>query len=246
MFEQISLVIILNSVLLGVGLAMDAFSVSIVNGLNEPEMKPARMSIIAGCYALFQFAMPMIGWFLVHSLIGVFKGIEPFIPWIALILLILIGGKMIVESLRDIRESKKAKMAKMAKKGTKSMSEKAQVTPQPQMTSQPQENELSEAEEESEIIKTAKGKVTFAVLLLQGVATSIDALSVGLTIAEYNAVTALLSALIIAAVTFLICMVGLKIGKLVGNKLGVYAGILGGTILIGIGTEIFIKGIFFG
>ena len=79
MFEQISIILIFNSILLGVGLAMDAFSVSIVNGLNEPKMKPARMSIIAGCYAFFQFAMPMIGWFLVHSLIGVFRGIEIFV-----------------------------------------------------------------------------------------------------------------------------------------------------------------------
>ncbi len=245
MFEQITVVLICNSILLGVGLAMDAFSVSIVNGLNEPKMKPARMSIIAGCYAFFQFAMPMIGWFLVHSLIGVFKGIEPFIPWIALILLILIGGKMIVESLRDIRENKKAKMAK---KVTKSMSAKAQVTPQSFGDEEPQDSEqlLAVEESEPEKAKNTKGKVTFTVLLLQGVATSIDALSVGLTIAEYNAVTALLSALIIATVTFVICMIGLKIGKLVGNKLGVYAGILGGMILIGIGTEIFIKGIFFG
>ncbi len=212
MFEQISIILIFNSILLGVGLAMDAFSVSIVNGLNEPKMKPARMSIIAGCYAFFQFAMPMIGWFLVHSLIGVFRGIEPFIPWVALLLLLFIGGKMIIESIRDIRESRKEKKS---------------------------------INDTSDIQKKTKGKVTLAVLLIQGVATSIDALSVGLTIAEYNAFTAFLSALIIAFVTFIICMVGLKIGKLVGNKLGVYAGILGGTILIGIGIEIFVKGVFF-
>ena len=81
-------------------------------------------------------------------------------------------------------------------------------------------------------------------LLVQGVATSIDALSVGFTISEYGFFMAVICALIIAVVTFIICMAGLYIGKKVGTKLAGKANILGGVILIFIGIEIFITGVF--
>lgn len=88
-----------NSFLLGVGLAMDAFSVSMANGLHEPAMKKGRMSMIAGCYAFFQFLMPMIGWICVHTIVESFKAFDKFVPWIALILLVYIGGKMLIEGI---------------------------------------------------------------------------------------------------------------------------------------------------
>lgn len=187
-----------NSILLGVGLAMDAFSVSLANGLNEPKMKAGRMSLIAGVFAVFQAAMPMIGWTCVHTVVQYFSAFEKFIPWIALILLLYIGGKMLIEGIKgDDEENEEAK------------------------------------------------KLTFGALMIQGVATSIDALSVGFTIADYNFVMALVCALIIAAVTFGICIAGIIIGKKVGTKLAGKANILGGVILIGIGIEIFVKGVFF-
>lgn len=189
----------INSVLLGIGLAMDAFSVSLTNGLNEPKMKIGRMSFIAGVYAFFQFAMPMIGWLCVHTIVNIFSSFQKFIPWIALILLLYIGGKMLIEAI------------------------------------------LNKEEKTDEETK----KLTFAALILQGVATSIDALSVGFTIESYGAIMAFVASMIIAVVTFGICMGGLKIGKKVGTKLSNKAGILGGIILIGIGIEIFVKGIFF-
>ena len=96
-----SLVFFINSVLLGVGLAMDAFSVSLANGLEEPDMKKSRMCFMAGIYAFFQFAMPMIGWICVHTIVVYFKKFELFIPWIALILLLYIGGKMIWEAVHE-------------------------------------------------------------------------------------------------------------------------------------------------
>ena len=71
---------VLNSILLGVGLAMDAFSVSIANGLNEPGMSRKKTYGIAACYAFFQFAMPMIGWFCVHTIASYFKVFQKFIP----------------------------------------------------------------------------------------------------------------------------------------------------------------------
>lgn len=193
-----NLMFFVNSVLLGVGLAMDAFSVSMANGLNEPKMKAGRMSLIAGCYAFFQFAMPMIGWICVHTIVVYFQKFETFIPWIALILLLYIGGKMLIEGIKG-------------------------------------------DDEEEETDK----RLGFGTLIIQGVATSIDALSVGFTIADYGAVMALVASLIIAVVTFFICIGGLKIGKTVGTKLSNKAAVLGGVILIGIGIEIFVKGVFF-
>ena len=170
---------------------MDAFSVSIANCLANPRMSRAGMSGMALSYGLFQFIMPMAGWFCVHTIITVFEKFQPFIPWIAFILLLYIGGKMVIEGLRGEFEEGK--------------------------------------------------KLTFGILMIQSVATSIDALSVGFTIAEYKAAMALTASLIIAAVTFGICMGGAFIGKKVGSHLSGKASILGGSILIAIGLEILIK-----
>lgn len=193
-----NLMFFINSILLGVGLAMDAFSISVANGLKEPKMKGNRMSLIAGVYALFQFAMPMMGWFSVHTIVAYFQAFEKFIPWIALILLLYIGGKMLIEGIKG------------------------------------EENE-----------NPVNGQLSLFTLIVQGIATSIDALSVGFTIADYNSLMAFIASLIIAVVTFFICIGGLIIGKKVGTKLNTKASILGGLILIGIGIEIFVKGIFF-
>lgn len=188
----------IQSVLLGVGLAMDAFSVSLANGLNEPKMKAKRMCLIAGVFAFYQALMPLTGWFCVHNLVKFFTVFEKFIPWIALLLLAFIGGKMVLEGIRN-------------------------------------------KEEEAEESESGLG---FKLLMVQGIATSIDALSVGFTISEYGFIMALVSALIIAAVTFVICMAGIMIGKKFGTKLANKASVLGGVILIVIGLEIFITGLF--
>lgn len=185
-----------NSILLGLGLAMDAFSVSLANGLNEPYMKKTKMTGVAGMFALFQGLMPMIGWICVHTLLQYFQSFEKFIPWIALALLGFIGGKMLVEGIKN-------------------------------------------KDEEAE-----KVGVGFGALVVQGVATSIDALSVGFTIADYNLPNAVLAAAVIAVVTFGICLGGILIGRKVGTKLAGKAGIFGGSILIFIGLEIFISSFF--
>ena len=190
-----SFVFFLNSVLLGVGLAMDAFSVSMANGLHDPKMTKSVMVKIAGTFGLFQAAMPMIGWVCVHTIVELFASFERFIPWIALALLGYIGGKMLADGIRG-----------------------------------------EEAEEAAELSAGA--------LFMQGVATSIDALSVGFTISEYGWLMALTAAIIIAVVTFFLCMAGLRIGKRFGTQLSGKANILGGVILIGIGLEIFITGVF--
>ena len=186
----------INSFFLGAGLAMDAFSVSLANGLNEPFMKRKKMVLIAGVFAFFQAAMPLLGWFCVHSLLCYFKVFEKFIPWIALFLLCFIGGKMLYDGIKN-----------------------------------------KDCEE-------CIVKLTPLSLLIQGIATSIDALSVGFTIAEYSFLGAITSVLIIAAVTFVICYTGIILGKKFGTKLSNKAQLLGGAILIFIGIEIFVTNIF--
>ena len=184
----------LENTLLGVGLSMDAFSVSLANGLNDKCMKKGKMFSIAGLFAFFQALMPMIGWILVHTLLQYFTAFEKFIPWIALALLLFIGIKMIVDTLKK------------------------------------DEDDCGQ-------------KVGFLALLIQGLATSIDALSVGFTIAEYEFWMALIAVLIIGVITFGLCFAGVVIGKKFGTKLKNKAGLLGGIILILIGIEIFLTGI---
>ena len=184
----------ITAVMLGVGLAADAFSVSLANGLNESKMKTNKMLLVAGMFAVFQGLMPMLGWFFVHTLVEYFKVFEKFIPWIALILLVFIGGKMIIEAF---------------------------------------DKKCSEEE-----VKP----LGIGLLLIQALATSIDALSVGFTIATHTFFPALVTALIIALITFAICFIGIIIGKKFGTKLKNKASLLGGLILIIIGIEIFITG----
>ena len=181
-----------NSISQGVGLAMDAFSVSLANGLNEPKMRKRKMAGVAGIFALFQFAMPMIGWICVSTIAHQFALFEKCIPWIALGLLGFIGGKMLYEGIKN-----------------------------------------SDCEAE-------KPAVGISGLMVQGVATSIDALSVGFAISHYHLLEAFAACLLIGMVTWIICFVGLAIGRKAGTKLAGKACILGGAILIFIGLEIFI------
>ena len=196
---QWSFVFFFNSILLGIGLAMDAFSVSLANGLNEPEMKTGRMNLIAGTYSFFQFAMPMIGWICIRTVVEYFQAFEKYVPWIALALLAYIGGEMLIKGIRK--------------------------------------KESAEAED--------RNNLGFGKLLVQGIATSIDALSVGFTIEQYEFPMALVASLIIAFVTHFICLGGLALGKRFGMKFAGKSSIAGGLILIAIGIEIFVRGIFF-
>ena len=191
---MLNLPFFINSIMLGAGLAMDAFSVSLANGLNEPFMKRPKMAGVAGIFAFFQFFMPMLGWIFVHTVLQYFKALERAVPYVALVLLVFIGGKMIYDGV-----SKK----------------------------------------EGDGVKP----VGIGGLMVQAVATSIDALSVGFTIASYDLLPALLSCLIIGVVTFAICLAGIAVGKKFGTKLSDKASIFGGVILVIIGLEIFITGI---
>ncbi len=189
--------LVLTALGLGAGLAMDAFSVSLANGLHEPKMKLPRMFFIAGTFAIFQGIMPMIGWICVHTVLQYFNALSKFIPWIAFALLGYIGGKMIYDGVKcDCDDC------------------------------------------------DCGEKLTFGLLMVQGVATSIDALSVGFAIAKNTLAEALLSVVIIAAMTLAICMAGLIIGKLFGSKFAGKASVFGGVILVAIGLEILISSFF--
>ena len=189
---EFNLFFILNSVLFGVGLAMDAFSVSVANGLREKKLSAGRTALIAGTFGLFQTAMPLIGWLCVHTIAESFRAFQPFIPWIALALLVYLGVKMILEGIHNKEES---------------------------------------------------GSLRGWGLVVQGIATSIDALSVGFTIAEYTFPFALVESLIIGVVTFGLCSFGLHFGRKIGSKISGRATVVGGVILILIGLEIFLTGI---
>lgn len=180
--------LIVNSVLLGLGLAMDAFSVSLVHGMNDPEMSRGRKLAISGTFAGFQFLMPVVGWLCVTTVRQAFTAFQRYIPWIAMVLLACIGGKMLWEGIRGGGEAEK---------------------------------------------EASSGS-----LVMQGIATSIDALSVGFTMAEMQVPEALAQALIIGAVTWAVCLAGLFLGRKAGVRLAGKATILGGVILILIGLEI--------
>ena len=182
------------SIMFGIGLAMDAFSVSLANGMNEKRMKIGRMCTIAGVFAFFQAFMPLIGWVAVHTILEYFKGFSKLIPYIALVLLSIIGTKMIYEGLKKDCDCEDC-------------------------------------------------SVGFWALIVQGIATSIDALSVGLDIGEYNFAQALVCCIVIALVTFIVCMFGVWTGKKFGNMLSNKATVLGGVILVCIGLYIFFKGV---
>ena len=186
-----SFVFFLNSVLLGVGLAMDAFSVSMANGLHDPKMTKSSMVKIAGTFGIFQAAMPMIGWVCVHTIVELFASFETLIPWIALALLGYIGGKMLLDGIRG-----------------------------------------EEAEEAAQLSAGA--------LFMQGIATSIDALAVGVTFAFLE--TPILSAVsLIGVTTFCISVAGVAVGCWFGARYKQRAEITGGVILVLLGCKILLE-----
>lgn len=192
------LALCLTSLILGVGLAMDACAVSMTNGLNEPKMSFGKASFVAFAYGFFQALMPMIGWTGVTLFEEVITALTKIVPYVSLVVLSFIGTKMLIDGIK-------------AKDGD----------------AQPKE-------------------LTFALLMAQAIATSIDALATGFSLAQIagtNIGWALLSCAIIAFVTFAISLAGIYIGKKFGDKLGNKAQILGGAVLIAIGIEIFVSGI---
>lgn len=192
---------IITAIGLGAGLAMDACAVSMSNGLAEPNMKLKKTFLIAGMFGLFQILMPVIGYLIItvlsSSLGENFSRIFGYlVPWIALILLLFLGIKTIVDGIKEGKE-----------KGN-------------------EENKKSK-------------NITIGYLLLQAVATSIDALSIGIIYGNVPPLEAYLTFAIVGVVTFAICVAAVFIGKKFGTLFANKATIAGGIILIAIGLEIF-------
>lgn len=187
-------VFFLNNILIGIGLSMDAFSVSVANGLTHNCLSKRQTHLIAGTFGVFQGVMPMLGWLCVHTILSIFEIFSVVIPYVSLAILSYIGIKMLIEGIKG------------------------------------------------ECVDACR-RLSIGALLVQGVATSIDALSVGFVIASLGVMEAIVSALIIAVVTYLVCLIGVNIGRTVGHKYSKYATIAGGVILIVIGLEIFLTGI---
>ena len=185
---------LINSSLLGVGVAMDAFSVSLANGLNEPRMPKAKMVTIAAIFGFFQAIMPLVGWFCIHSVLKYFNALEKLVPWIAFFVLLYIGLKMVYDGIKKNDG-----------------------------------NTLN--------------KISFWGIMVQAVATSIDALSVGFSIADYSGVLAIITSIIIFLIAFIICVIGFYLGRRFGTVLSNKASIFGGLILILIGVEILALGV---
>lgn len=179
---------ILEISLLGVGLAMDAFAVSICKGLSMKKMNWKNAIIIALYFGIFQALMPMIGYFFGTTFESF---VTTFDHWIAFILLALIGGNMIKESFDNEDEKK-------------------------------------------------NDKVDFKTMIVLALATSIDALAVGITFAFFD-VNLLLAVAIIGIITFIISILGVKIGNKFGDKYQNKAELIGGIILVILGIKILLE-----
>ncbi len=194
---------IIDVILIGVGLSMDAVAVSVSNGISDHKMKWGKILLIAGVFGLFQGVMPFLG-YLLGSLFARF--IEIIAPYLAFVLLGFIGGKMIFEAIRDIRKK------------------------------------------DSNDEKKKDTRLTVGVLLMQAVATSIDAFAVGVNMACYEsagnlALPVFVNCIIIAFITFVLCVIAVLIGKKTGDVFSDKATLAGGIILVIIALKMLIEGI---
>lgn len=200
-------VLVLEVFLIGLSLAMDAFAVSVTDGLCYRNLTKGKGITIPLAFGLFQAVMPLVGYFVAFGFGQAFREVFDKIDhWIAFVLLAFIGGKMIYDAIKQLR---------------------------------------SKGEE------IPLKKYSFTEVLVQGVATSIDALFVGVSFAateglKNNIPNILVSVSIIGVTTFILSLIGLLIGVKVGNVLKNKAGItelIGGLVLIGIGLKILIEGL---
>ena len=184
----------LNAFLLGCALAMDAFAVSIATGISDNEISKGRVFALSGTFGAFQMLMPLAGWAIVSVSVKLISVVGRAVPWIAAIVLIALGIKMIVGSFGSGGEGTAVRPG-------------------------------------------------VAGALYAGLMTSVDALSIGPSMADLTIVPVLVESLIIGVVTFGICLFGFFAGRKIGEKTGRYSGLVGGIILIIVGIRLFISGV---
>ena len=199
---------------IGIGLAMDAFAVSVCKGLGMKKINVLHMVIIALFFAVFQFAMPVIGYYVC---IGFESYVVEFDHWIAFVLLGFLGAKMIFEAFKEDKEEKKLNQ-----------------------TANELKEDIKNQEEVNLKNKEEKQKLNIKELFALAIATSIDALAVGITLA-FLKVNIFYAGSIIGVVTFLLCVVGVFIGNIFGSKFKKPAEIAGGVILILMGLKILLE-----
>ena len=217
---------IIEIVILGIALAMDAFAVTISNVFCYRGASRARLLMLPIAFGLFQGLMPLLGYFL-GGLVG--DIIEQYAGIVTLIILGLIGGNMIKEGIQELREAREAKIA-----GNSGGCATADDGDGP--CDRPSNAPAFDTESESRDCAPGTAQLTLKVVLIQAVATSIDAFAVGVSLraASVNIVEA---AGIITLTTFLCCLVALVIGKRFGTMLGERAEIVGGIVLVVIGVK---------
>lgn len=187
---------IIDFVLLGVGLAMDAFAVSICKGLSMTRINKGQLIIIATFFGGFQAIMPLIGYLLGNIFA---RYVMQFSHWIAFILLILIGAKMIIDAIKERKEK--------------------------------------------DSVEEKDKPISLKEITALAIATSIDALAVGVTFAFYEDVNVALAVTIIGVITFILSAIGVLIGNIFGSRYKFVAAIIGGIILILLGIKILLEGL---
>ena len=217
--------------LLGLALSMDACTVAMTNGMTNPKMSMNKALLIGLFFGFFQFLMPVIGYFITGLVTGAFmEAFESVSAWISFGLLAFLGGRMLKEGIAELLEAK-SKMEEPCP----CMPEAENV----QTTGVGMRSPFEEAEKE----------FTLGQLFTQAIATSIDALAVGVTLqmaalSESGLALGVWGATGLIGVTTLCLSVGaVYIGKFVGNKLADKATLLGGVVLVGIGVKILLEAI---
>lgn len=212
---------ILEILFVGVALAMDACAIAMTNGMTDVKMPLRKTLTIGGFFGFFQFLMPLIGFFVTGVVASAFMAtFETISAWVSFVLLVVLGGKMLFESVKEIR----------AKKCVCTKSENG--------------NAIA-----GEDCVCVCGGLSLGRLTVQAIATSIDALAVGVTLqmaaisAEGLALGVWGATLLIGGVTFALSVAAVYIGKAVGNKLADKAELIGGLVLIAIGLKLLIEGL---
>ena len=248
----------ITSILMAVSLSMDAFAVSLSNGLTNKKMPVRYMIITALSFGLFQGVMPLIG-YLLGSIFE--EWIEVALPLIGFAVLSFLGIKMIVDSAKEIKEEKKTKLALIEAVEAEEEGDvnSENVTADSDLIVATTDDEACDLEivEDEQAVEVAPVaevaevtmpldedkpfKFSWKMLLIQSVATSIDALTVGLVYIGKQAVEVYVTFALIAVITFGICVWGVFFGKKFGEKLKNKAGIFGGVILIALALKTIIE-----
>ncbi len=215
--------------LLAVALSMDACTVAMTNGMLYPKMPVKKALLIGAFFGFFQFLMPVIGYFITGIVTGAFMDVfESVSAWISFGLLAFLGGRMLWEGVKEFRA------ARAESKQSSSLVENAE---EEQMTGAGVCLQTEEPQKELTILE----------LFTQAIATSIDALAVGVTL-QMAAISDAGLALgvwgatgVIGVCTFGLSVGAVYIGKMLGSKLADKASMFGGVVLIAIGLKILIE-----